>query len=329
MIISINFIHTGIHRCPLIDKEGVVVGLVAQFDVAVELNKELHQGAAKGMGETELSKFGVGMSVPITIEQDQLVTHAVTELDCYQVSALPVVDGNGRLVGNFSVTDLINIWTDKDGAAKLLEMTVTEYLERNSKESLNPITCKQSDSLNTAVSLMIEKKIHRVWIVDENQKPIGVVSMTDLFKIVRDHIDASVGGNATHDIKDNYGSVFKTFQGQAIGVAASGDKVELLNDSNDKQAVWRVTHLDRTHITLQGANDKYLAVDAKHNVLLLDAVADDAKFELIRSDTGAVALHDAHNGFIEVHGKNVKSHASKTNKPTRRQWLKLCAIFGK
>lgn len=43
MIISINFIHTGIHRCPLIDKEGVVVGLVAQFDVAVELNKELHQ----------------------------------------------------------------------------------------------------------------------------------------------------------------------------------------------------------------------------------------------------------------------------------------------
>lgn len=25
------------------------------------------------MGETELSKFGVGMSVPITIEQDQLV----------------------------------------------------------------------------------------------------------------------------------------------------------------------------------------------------------------------------------------------------------------
>ena len=109
-----------------------------------------------------------------------------------------------------------------------------------------------------------------------------------------------MGGNATHDIKDNYGSVFKTFQGQAIGVAASGDKVELLNDSNDKQAVWRVTHLDRTHITLQGANDKYLAVDAKHNVLLLDAVADDAKFELIRSDTGAVALHDAHNGFIEV-----------------------------
>ena len=31
------------------------------------------KGAAKGMGETELSKFGVGMSVPITIEQDQLV----------------------------------------------------------------------------------------------------------------------------------------------------------------------------------------------------------------------------------------------------------------
>lgn len=39
--------------------------------------------------------------------KNKKVTHAVTELDCYQVSALPVVDGNGRLVGNFSVTDLI------------------------------------------------------------------------------------------------------------------------------------------------------------------------------------------------------------------------------
>jgi CBS-domain-containing membrane protein len=34
---------TGIHRCPLIDGEGKLTGLVTQADVINELNKEFHQ----------------------------------------------------------------------------------------------------------------------------------------------------------------------------------------------------------------------------------------------------------------------------------------------
>jgi hypothetical protein len=60
------------------------------------------------MGATTLEQLGLGLAPPVTIADDQLVAHCVTELDAYQVSALPIVDANtGKLVGNFSVSDLI------------------------------------------------------------------------------------------------------------------------------------------------------------------------------------------------------------------------------
>jgi CBS domain-containing protein len=59
------------------------------------------------MGGTTLEKLGLGSSAPVSIGEDQLVAHCITELDAYQVSALPIVDDNGNLVGNFSVSDLL------------------------------------------------------------------------------------------------------------------------------------------------------------------------------------------------------------------------------
>jgi CBS domain-containing protein len=208
----------------------------------------------------------------------------------------------------------------------LLSLSVKDYLTQHSKASLTPIASKRSDTLATVVTLMLEKRIHRVWVVDAADKPIGVVAMTDVFKVVRDHVEESIGGANEHDARASYGSTIKTFHGQAI--ANDGGHVTLRSsDAASQHSLWTVQHIDNDKIQLIN-NGKYLAVDSKHAVTLLDAASSDTAFELLHSDTGAVALRDAHNGFLEVHGNNVTSHASnKTARPTRKQWFKMTGAF--
>jgi CBS domain-containing protein len=50
-------------------------------------------------------------------------------------------------------------------------------------KALRPISCSKSDTIEDVVKLMALNRVHRVWIVDEQGKPTGVVSMTDMFPV--------------------------------------------------------------------------------------------------------------------------------------------------
>jgi CBS-domain-containing membrane protein len=318
----VNLFASGVHRCPLTDKENKLTGLVSQLDVVAELAKELREGASKGMGQTAISEFGLGLSAPVTTGSDQLVAHVVQQLAEYQVSALPIVGAEDKLVGNFSVSDLIDVWTDSEGASKLLSMTVVDYLKKYSEASLKPLTAKSSDTLSAVCSLMVEKKVHRLWVVDEHGKVSGVVSMTDVFKAVRDHVDVTEGTSKHHELADSFGSTIKSLATGA-GVGVDGDKVVVTKD----EYVWTVEHVSKDKIALKTADGKYLTVDNKHTLSLADASSDEANFDVVRSsDTGAVALRDAHAGFLQITGKAVGSHPNK-GRPTRKQWFKMTGTF--
>jgi predicted transcriptional regulator len=88
-------------------------------------------------------------------------------------------------VANFSATDLRNFIID-DWAN--FTLTVEEYLTKNS--TFSPIYLKSNNILfSEMIKLFVtnEKKIHRFWIVDENEKPVGIISKTDIIKFMRDY----------------------------------------------------------------------------------------------------------------------------------------------
>lgn len=53
-----------------------------------------------------------------------------------------------------------------------------------------PVTAQRSETLVTTITRMIDRQVHRLWIVDKNDKPVGVVSMTDMCKVIRDYTEA-------------------------------------------------------------------------------------------------------------------------------------------
>ena len=92
------------------------------------------------------------------------------------VGSVLVVDENGKLQGIFTERDLVRVVaTDKD-----LNRPVKEFMTK-SVETLKP-----NDSLWKALEIMTNLGVRHIPIVDDDRKPLGVVSMRDLLDRLRE-----------------------------------------------------------------------------------------------------------------------------------------------
>ena len=112
----------------------------------------------------------------------QDVARQMSEQD---VSALVVVNDEGHLIGLISRTDLVN--------ARLYEQYWKHWRGLTAGHIMvtDVVSVHTSDSMQEASRLMMERRIHRVVVVEaagEGVRPIGVVSVTD---VVRDIADES------------------------------------------------------------------------------------------------------------------------------------------
>ncbi len=46
------------------------------------------------------------------------------------------------------------------------------------------VLCRPDSSLLEVVGLLVRSKIHRVYVIDEQEKPVGIVTMTDVLRKV-------------------------------------------------------------------------------------------------------------------------------------------------
>lgn len=114
-------------------------------------------------------------------------------------SNLPVVDGDGNLVGIISETDLIEQhrplhiptvmtlfdWVFTLGSEKHFQEEVDRVTAATVGELYrkDPITCSPEDSVRDLAILMGQHKVHLLPVVDD-QKMVGVVARLDLIKVM-------------------------------------------------------------------------------------------------------------------------------------------------
>lgn len=294
----IELFATGVHRAPLVSADNRLVGLVTQVDVAMELLPLLKSGgAAEQLGRSSLLSLGVGLHSPVFCNAVQEVGDSLAQLDAWQIGALAVCDDAGKLLANFSVSDLAQLWIDHHATESSLGLSVLDYLKKFAPKALAPVTCKRTITLGDAVTLMVDKQVHRLWVVDDDGKPTGLFTFTDLCKLVRDHA-APAAHHAPH--RSAYGVIFRTATGQAVSIDDAGEHVVLRPSATDEHSIWEVEHQINSAVSLRAANGKYLALDAAHHVKLVDSVSGAAHWNIVHVDSGFVALRSSNNGeFLE------------------------------
>ncbi len=136
--------------------------------------------------------FTVSPTTPISIAIKMLVDR--------QVSGLPVVDAEGKLVGVISESDLM--WREKgiDMPPHILFLDSVIYLQNPAKYDLelhkvlgqtvgevmtsHAISITADATIPAAARIMHEKKIHRLPVVDEDNCPIGIITQGDIVRAI-------------------------------------------------------------------------------------------------------------------------------------------------
>jgi len=176
----------GMHRLAVFSGETKqVTGVLTQTDVLRFIHHSIqNDGKFRAMGERRITECGwtAGGSQVFCVSSDAKVIEAIGKLATTRVSGLAVIDPrSGRLCGNFSASDLRNL--QEEQFPMLTSTTVLEFLEIHSPASLKPIVEQEPLSLFHNIQVMLESKVHRIWLVDRDFKASGVITMTDIIRM--------------------------------------------------------------------------------------------------------------------------------------------------
>jgi len=178
-----EFSSRGLHRMPVVSKgdPAHLQAMVSQSTIVQWLSenkKELGPYSTKSVMDLHVGGVGTTKGVVKVVKQTT-VMEAFTDLKKYKIYGLAVVDDDGQLIGNISVSDLqYSIEEQLDNFAGTAEDFIKKELHQK------PITCKPTDTLVEVIDLLAQAKLHRVYVVDSQNKPIGVITLTDIIDCI-------------------------------------------------------------------------------------------------------------------------------------------------
>lgn len=134
----------------------------------------------------------------IAVREDADYKEIVMALRRFQVSACPVVDGSGRVLGVVSEADLLRKQTDPELPAGLIrlgwrlgEQTKATAVSARQLMTAPAICIRAEEHVSQAARLMQEHHIKRLPVVGSAGQLVGIVSRCDVLSIY-DRPDADV-----------------------------------------------------------------------------------------------------------------------------------------
>lgn len=131
----------------------------------------------------------------VVVPREMSLPAAAHLLTQAHVSGAPVVDEQGRCIGVLSNTDFLQYAEVAKGRPEpCLIHAVQPWqivdVENNSGEQVadlmtkDPVTVPPHTPIRALARMMVDAHIHRIIVVDECQRPIGIVSSTDILAAV-------------------------------------------------------------------------------------------------------------------------------------------------
>jgi len=177
----------GLHRIPVIDEERKLITVVTQSQIVNILLRNLDIiGEKKDKPVSQMEKYYEDV---VCVREDDITLEAFKIMVEKNVGGLAVIDKEGKLTANISLRDLKVVSTDTRLFWRLYQ-TIHNFLlkvrkDNNETSGDRPrtiVTVKPSDTLETIIKRLAEHKIHRVYIVDDHKKPLGVISLKDVLQ---------------------------------------------------------------------------------------------------------------------------------------------------
>jgi len=129
---------------------------------------------------------------------------ALDLLEKMQISGLPVIDGNGKLVGMFTEKDILSyilpsyiervgrfIYEENPKSTKKKFMELSKIKVRQLMRK-DVVTTTEDTTLCEAARVMLTQKARRIPVVDKSGKVVGIVARCDILKAFAKEAEKSI-----------------------------------------------------------------------------------------------------------------------------------------
>lgn len=128
-------------------------------------------------GEIQMKIYDLMTSQPHTIEEEVTIVEAAEGMQSFGCGIFPVGCQN-KITG---------ILTDRD----IINRVISQKLDPNKTLVKNIMTrdvifCYEDESIPRAIGLMNKHKIRRIVVINDKLKLVGILSMIDIFKRLKD-----------------------------------------------------------------------------------------------------------------------------------------------
>lgn len=181
-----QMLKTRARRIPLVDVDDetgreMVVSVITQYRILkfIAVNNEHNTVLLK----KPVGELGLGTYTNLaTVKMSNTVLDAVHLMVQYSISCVPVVDKQNRVLNVFEAVDVIPCI--KGGAYEELSSSIGDALSRRADDSPGIYTCSPEDRLDSIFDTIRKSRVHRLIVVDDDNKLKGVISLSDILKHV-------------------------------------------------------------------------------------------------------------------------------------------------
>jgi len=181
---TISLFQRGVHRVSVVDR-GMAVDVISQTDIARFLIGRVNSFPEVFMKPvSEILDFSKKRVISLLYTEPAI--NAFKLIHENRISAVALVDEHGILQGNLSASDLKGAVTTDGGEGSdpfgSLFLPAITFLRQSGMSRFPVVTCKQSTIFSVILLKMMALKLHRIWLVDDHERPIGVISLTDVMQ---------------------------------------------------------------------------------------------------------------------------------------------------
>jgi len=175
-----TLIQNKIHRLPVIDPEtGNVLYILTHKRLLRFLFLYIHDLPKPQYFDKSICDLNIGTYNDIeTAHHSTPIIEALNKFVKRRISALPIVDEGGRLIDIYAKFDVINLAAEKTYSN--LDISLKQANEHRNEWFEGVHSCKQTDTLFSVMEKIVKAEVHRLVIVDENNRVMGVVSLSDI-----------------------------------------------------------------------------------------------------------------------------------------------------
>lgn len=178
-----------LHRVCLVDSNGKFVRVFSQSDVIKFLHAHQSQ-LSFSLWEKSVGELGIINRSVVSIDWSRSVMEALCLMQKENSSSIALVDEEGGLASVFSMTDVKYVLRSKNYEALqfschdyISSVRTAETFERHAGKDVYPFFgVKEGTSFKRAIGKLVATRAHRLFVIDADQTPVGVIALTDILR---------------------------------------------------------------------------------------------------------------------------------------------------